>query len=425
MKQLHVFYRIFHDDLTPTKTMSEVRKKEYIQFLSDHTEYLQCNSGLPYDTLSEETLRFHYYEVLLNFNMAQLKEDLHERLFTLSDDEQFVKRLIKKCQVTIKLHLHKIKTEFIPANEHAQIFKCCTTKDAAGIYKLAYRSLVNLHEFLELTCKDYLDLHIAVPCKLRKRFIEQNRVKANSIMEKLLVFEMKPFLREQISEMLHRFMEDRIPGLTYSRMDYCKSYITFLERFLQNTESKNELEFLKLLISLDFNRLGILHYVTGYFKTTIYSQNCRVKQKRTVQGLLKSLGQIPELTECGYHQKRPSLKSRLLDWLECEYQELLIGSEDQKIVPKSDSMLVIPSAKNIVTLSVPDLAALLRVLQENKVFKLSKTDMFRLVSKNFASHKSPDISYKSLSNKYYDVTETSKKNIKQILQKLLVSVDSL
>ncbi len=371
MKQLHVFYRIFHDDLIPSPTIKQTQLAEYKNYIEDNLAYDDCCKLFE---SNDYDIKFRFYELLLKNNIGNFKSWLYQQVFVEMEDEQSIKKLIKKCQVYIKTHLDKIRLECLSDDDHKTVFTISESKTVVDIYKLIYQSFVSLHDYLENTFNYYLDEHIVVPCKQRKQFIGKYEVPALNILRSIKHFNANPKIIAQITEVLHRFLNDDFTKFTYSQMTYCEAFFSKLENFICHATNKTEEELLIVLVQFNFNRIGVFHYLLTSFRSNLNRYSSRTDKLLYLHKRLKHYNQMQVCSKCSYNKKSKPLHVLCIEWLEHEIETLSILTPSVKETENG----AISNSKISIDLSVGEIALVLKLLQETKLISASKSTMFRV-----------------------------------------------
>ncbi len=426
MEQLSVFYRIFHADLSPDIAPTLTQKKAYKEFLNHY-------SGVPGYPIFKEIallpdylLRFHYYELLLHKIVKEIEVELYQKVFVRGENEQKMKSEVIKLQRYIGMHLIKIRRDFIPLAEHQNILHCSEAKNEVDIYKLVYRSFVDLHEYLEATFRHYLDEHIVVPCKKRKRFVEEERPKAELILDAMNTFDINSKLKEQVNGTIERFLSDGFNGFTYVQMHYCSKFNKELNEFFKKPLPLDEKDFILLLIQINFNRNGVLQYIFAFLTVQLEQKENHCKRLELLSFYLKSINRIQHSSSFAYNEKLFSLKEQLSDWLEEKIQDTSledikvknpIGMKPEKYTP--------PIKKYQVNFSVPESALLLRALKNTGIVDMPKEELFEYFSTHFYTKQAPNVSTSSLGKKYHDPSEKNLRTVREAFNRCLSYLDEL
>ena len=427
MEQLIVFHKIFHDDLSPTITPSYQKKKEYKEFLSNHSDIPEYNIPEQIELLPDHLLRFHFYKVLLAKNVKEMQLELYQSVFIRSKNEDAMKNEVVRIQRYISMNINKIKLVFIPKEEHHRMQCFSDSKAAIDIYKLAYNSLVDLHEYLDISFQGYLHQHILVPCKQRKRFIEEQRTKAEYALNAINKFEIADELKTQVGSTIQRFLNDGFDGFTYSQMDYCKKLNTYLNRFFQNSKAPSQEAFIMLLIQLNFNRNEVLKFSIEFMNKQAAKNEVICDQLETLSKYLKSINSMQHLTNFGYNEKLYSLREQLQDWLDSKMCSLSLKDiKEKNILTTTQNKQKIQHINKLsINLSVDDAALLLKVFFESDLLNMNKTKAFEYFASYFKTANRNDISQKSVKNNFYNTTEKNIRSIRNVLNNFHKSLDAI
>ena len=427
MEQLIVFHKIFHDDLSPTITPSYQKKREYKEFLSNHSGTAEYDIPEQIGLLPDHLLRFYFYKVLLAKNVKEIQLELYQSVFIISKNEDAMKNEVARIQRYISMNINKIKLVFIPKEEH-HLMQCFSdSKSAIDIYKLAYNSLVDLHEYLDISFQGYLHQHILVPCKQRKRFIEEQRPKAEYALNAVNNFEIADELKTQVSSTIERFLNDGFDGFTYSQMDYCKRLNSYLNRFFQNAKTPSQEDFVMLLIQLNFNRNGVLKFSIEFMNKQAAKNEVICDQLETLSKYLKMINSIQHLTNFGYNENLFPLREQLQDWLDTKMCDLSLKDIKEKkfLTTTQDKQKTRHTDKLAINLSVDDAALLLKVFFESGLLNMNKTKAFEYFASYFKTANRDDISQKSVKNNFYNTTEKNIRSIRNVLNDFQKSLDTI
>ena len=426
MEQLIVFYRIFHADLSPSIMPSMTQKKEYQEFLNHYANIPGYPAPEGNILLPDHLLRFHYYQVLLHKIVKEIEAELYLNVFVRGENEQKMKLEVIKLQRYINMHLMKIRNDFISVEQQQDILEFSEAKDAVDIYKLAYKSLVDLHEYLEATFRHYLDEHIVVPCKKRKRFIEEQRICAEYALSAVNSHEFPKKLKEHVGGTIERFLSDGFDGFTYAQMHYCNKLNKALNKFFDGATLVDEESFILLLIQINFNRNGVLQYIFEYLKEQLAQKRNYCEQLEMLTHYLKLINRIQHPSTFAYNEKLCALKDHLTQWIDQKIQKISLKDIKAKdplgVAPKQP---VVPAKKHKVNLSVPESSLLLRIFKNTQIIDISKDDLFEYFSTHFYTKQSPNVSTSSLAKKYHDPSEKNIRTVREALQQCLCCLDEI
>ena len=426
MEQLIVFYRIFHADLSPSILPSIAQKKEYQEFLNHYANIPGYPTPEGNILLPDHLLRFHYYQVLLHKIVKEIEAELYQNVFVRGENEQKMKIEVIKLQRYINMHLTKIRNDFISAEQQQEILQFSEAKDAVDIYKLAYKSLVDLHEYLEATFRHYLDEHIVVPCEKRKRFIEEQRLRAEHALNAVKNHELAPKLKEQVGGTIERFLSDSFDGFTYAQMHYCSKLNKALNKFFDGSTAADEEGFILLLIQINFNRNGVLQYILGYFKEQLTQKKNYCEQLEILTYYLKLINRIQHPSTFAYNEKLYSLKQHLAEWIDQKIHKISLKDiKDKDPIGVVSKQSVVPAKKYKINLSVPESALLLRIFKNIQIIDISKDDLFEYFSTHFYTKQSPNISTSSLAKKYHSPSEKNLRTVRAALQQCLQCLEEI
>lgn len=215
--------------------------------------------------------------------------------------------------------------------------------------------------------------------------------------------------------------------ISYKRLDYLRELLKAIEQVHDEaggSELKEESDLIKYMFYLNYNSSHFVEYITERVLSSlneIEAINDRIDKlllykKQVNQAQLKPGFQLK--------LKRTSIKILLLDWL----TEELHYYENKKLLwskPTSELTDLLPDNFKIKTdLSVPQLACFLEALIGNKVIKNTNvTETLRFYSAFTQTKNTSNMSPESLRIKYYNIEDSTREVIRDVLTKMLGHVN--
>ena len=426
MEQLNVFFRIFHADLIPTQKTTPEQLKEYHSYIEHYADFSGVIIPKEISALDDLEVRFYYYKVLFCQTVKEIEAALYQKVFVQGESEEAMRREVIKLQRYINMQLFKLKQNFIPETHYEKMNSFSENKDAIDIYKLAYHSLEDLHEYLETTFQYYLDEHIVVPDKKRKRFIREQSPEAKKALLHIKQFNIHRKLGDQVGSTIERFLNDGFNGFTYAQMHYCAKLNEVLNKFFDYKIEANQENFIFLLIQINFNRNGALLYILEIIREQLSQENNFCDQLEVLLSYKEKVKRIQHPNSFAYNEKLLSLRHQLLDWLNHEIEAASLKNIEVRDFNKVQSKEPeLELEKHKVNLSVSESALLLRILSEVKVIEAPKKQLFKYFSKHFRTHQSTEVSVGSLDKKYYAAGGKSFDTLREVLHKCMEQLDQI
>jgi len=241
-----------------------------------------------------------------------------------------------------------------------------------------------------------------------------------------------PFLKKEDVDILHLTLSEYIyakrNNCTFRELWYFDSLIDkAISRIkLVKEKSNAQWELIKIVVIYNFNASTIYDYIITFFKRSLDSIDCKSLIINQIKKYQKSIAQIVEDKTLSYLAGKESLKASLINWLKRElhyynYNYILVNPPTH--VKESSSELEL-NTKIKTNLSVGQIACIIKYLINNNIIDgHNKAETIKQFSEYFTSKNADEISIKSLSNKYYELDETTLKSTKKIFLDLFKSIE--
>ena len=427
MKQLKVFHRIFCDDLKPTKELTHTRREEYIEFLSGHQNLSDYEIPLSLESCHDLSIQFYYCKLLVSNAMKAFKEDLYLRIFVQGTDSGSIKDVVHRNQAFIEMHLNKILEFFLPPTEHAHVFDYSENRDSFyDIFKLVYQQLVGLEEYLEKTFSGYLDQTTEIPCKQRKKFIEQQRPKAERVLNHIQELEIDGKVKKCLTSAINCFLEDGFNRFNRVNKVFGENFFQVMDTFF--TEHQKPIlkdDLVLVLMRVNFNRHGMSIFLINIFRKALDDYSSKKEKLDVLHKYLSMLHQIEVRPLVFYHPKVLSLKKQCIEWLIHEKKLLLHGINDQVPLQAEIKEIEQKSTRLLLNLTVSDVSLILRLIDESKILAIKKAYLFKIFAPNFRTKRSGELSAESLWNNSYNIPDRTRKKIKTLLKEMLFKLEMI
>jgi hypothetical protein len=214
-----------------------------------------------------------------------------------------------------------------------------------------------------------------------------------------------------------KFFIGHIDGeqVTYRRLIYMKNLLKELYEIKETTTSNLKYSLLdELLIYLNFNDPAFIKNLFNRL-TEIFSSLETTDEKIELLRLYhKQTSQMHTRLGVALHPEQSSVKDSILAWLEQE----LIFWESGNPGGKNKSELTV-SIKIHTSLSVPVLSLFTRLFKDaGIVMNPNQAEILRFVSTHFTTQRKTTISYGHLHSKYYQIEESTKRKVYDLLMQM-------
>ncbi|MBI9064229.1 MAG: hypothetical protein JEZ14_19755 [Marinilabiliaceae bacterium] len=227
--------------------------------------------------------------------------------------------------------------------------------------------------------------------------------KANSL---LLTIALHPFAD---------FLQNMKERYSFCDLAYLHSWITKLNIIGNKPQTQKELDKLICfaIIQHNLNSQPCMDYFFELFSKIGHLKNSREKQLQILNYFLKCINQVTINTKFRYDPNMDNIKSILTNWLreEVGYIENSCHINEQPDFHKEKTSKRIPT-----NIPVTELAIHMRLwVKTNILPHKNNTELITIFSKFFSSIDQPQISYKSLYNKYYVPEPSSIEKVEKVL----------
>lgn len=374
-------------------------------------EFIQDEISTKHETqtqLTEQQAREKH--VILNAEVEKIKKSLLGFMIQTSSENQ-----IENSIQVFQTHLVNLADVVMRCRESV-------SEDLGPYHRVlcisVYSFIDDLIKYIERYFSKYFNQDELVPLaylwmaknEVSNSLAQVERLISNAqVDEELLKIALYP-VREFVKENERRF--------TYRRLIYIRQLISDLRSKLEGPCTTSTI--LDQLCYLNYNSFHFLTYVTEKISTEVKEQTTLADQIETLSFWVKRFNQRQVKPDFALKRDRPSLQEQVNIWLQ---EEISFAEKKKQITfmfspsaqaPKADAFKIVTS------LSVPQLAFVVKILKEAGVIKNSnQTDVIRFFAKNFSTEKIKNISPESLRIKYYSAESSAVRSVRDVLNKLL------
>lgn len=209
---------------------------------------------------------------------------------------------------------------------------------------------------------------------------------------------------------------------SFRRLIYLKYLVKCLFKILEEPQQQDYSQTIyELLIYLNFNNHHFVQYSVTKVKSELERKDSLQSQLEHLSLVIKNLSQSQVKPDYALKPGRTNIKILLLNWLEDEVHYIEKRRQLTFMIPPgTQNDIVDIDAKIKTTLSVPQLAYIIRILKEEGIIvNDNKAELIRFFSKHFSSAHNENISGESLRSKYFAFEDSTVKHVQGILNKLL------
>ncbi len=370
---------------------------------------------IEFEELTPAEASYYFYHTYIQREISEIKKNLTGHVFTLGEKKQ-IKLYLHTHQAALQTLLQAVRMQ-LDEKSRKSIYDYPLDYSLSDIYKMLYTGLESIQSYLETHFTSYINTSLLLPYNKRLLSAAGLTKTAQSVYTHLVKSPVDTTLRRlleiPLKKMLSVVVEEQ---WSYEDLFYHKKLLITLEQAFKGQPALSEESVLDILFTMNYNSLDFFDYLTTRIGKSIegYQGTAKIAQ---LYYLNKVYRQKSMHTRMRYKKTMPPIKEQVLDYLaeEIIYQEKMLHIQADELKISYDE-----SSKLTTGLSVGQLAYLFRILQETGVIGVkSGNELFRFLQSNFSSKRQETISIHTLSNKYYNVEESTRKAVKEVVIKLL------
>jgi len=173
------------------------------------------------------------------------------------------------------------------------------------------------------------------------------------------------------------------------------------------------------LIGINFNSPLFIKYMADQLSLSMMDSTNTQAQIETLLLSHKQIAQLFQTFNTPYISTMAGARESLLSWIKFELDHLEKMQQVALIAPAPPKEVAKQPILNS-TLSVPELAALFRIMVEKKVLEPDNTkDLFTLIHKLVKTKGTSAVSADSFKNNYYTISPRTAKSVKSVILDLV------
>lgn len=361
--------------------------------------------------------------LIFDDEIRRIKIEWRNHVFSATDERSIERYIQDHQKVLIELTNHVLDQ----LGDNAEKMYSNTADDNQfGLYRSIYKGLEDLLAFIEKYFSKYFDQESKVPDSYKwiayRDFREQvpgirNFFLNNNLEKRLLALALYP-----VDQFLEKASTREV---TFRKLIFLKTLIKELEKMSrQNLEGNNLEEQLKMLLFyLDYNSLRAFNYATDFINSYVAKAETLSDRVERLAYAQKCINQAQIKPGFSYNPDYKPIKEQLSDWITEEIHFVEKRQQLSLHFKPGDTEFIKKDFKLALELSVAQLACFIRLLVETKIIQNKNIqDVLRFVSKSVRTRKAENIAHSSLYSKFYNIEESARTAIKDMLIKLLNQV---
>jgi len=351
----------------------------------------------------------------VRIEVERIKQTFVQEIFGFEDERHLERYIQYHQQALIRLLDETLKSLNSP------------DLNANDLYQVCYNGLEDILSFVERHFAKYFDQDAKAPVAyiaIIRKDLESN---FNAIQGRIINRNADLRLTDSMLYALSKITDgDTSPNASYRKILYAKELQKELLNLLDHSPEDSDVneELRNLMYYLNYNSVKSFTYHTNYIDILLSETDSRAEMIERLSFILKKINQAQVKPGIGYNISAPSLKDQLNSYIieEIEHLQRIHQFGD---TPSSRSFKELLSIYKIqLAMSVPQIAFFVKLLVEAKVILNDNiVELLRFLSKFLVSKRSETVSYDSLRSKYYNVEQSTKSSVKNILIRMINLVD--
>lgn len=406
------FQEIFRDICQRTKIGEDLIL--FHQLTSTATQIIvQFKVALSLEALSDNKLINLYHRQIISGESERIKQSIHDKAFRCSNEDE-LRHFIHKKQNIISHLCFQYHRQVIDGETIVDVTETRQLKQAA------YRVLLSIMELIETQYFDYININIEVPHRNFMFNDSIDPVKLGKVKETLLQMPLKKSLLKAVYLPIVKLSAfTHIDKITYREFLYYVFFINELYNdILEHAEGFNESKLIEVLNAINYNHLEMFYYNISIIKNELNKEPDSSTQINRLYHYLKEYNQMQVSTGLVFNPGLPPTKLQVIAWIEEEINYIQRTRNIEEVEAPASIKETIK--KVTVNLSVAQLAYFVKLLAEVKVMDgTNQNELMRFLVNHCQTTKTEEISFKSLSSKFYNIEQSTKQSVKDIVIKLL------
>jgi hypothetical protein len=362
---------------------------------------------------------FLYCNQLLMEENQSIKLAIKEKVFKLKTNIK-IEHYIHKNQLAMETMLNSL-IKIINPETNNELYNYSEQYDKTDCLKCIYLNLEKLLIFIEKEYNDYLNVNIKVPHRTVLMNDYAIKPKLDFVRDSLLAKEMNQELLKILFEPIILLSTINIQNkITYYQFSYATEYIMELSQLLADNQNHvEEEEICNWLMDLNMNSFRFLNFRTNLIEFKLNQCETDVERLELLYRKLKKFNQHRSSIKKSFINNLPPIKIQICNWIEEEIEFL----NRKRNLEESNKEIIKPiDAKNkiLIGLSVSQISYFINILMQVGIIKhTNHREVFRMISENFRTNVTDNISIDSLSSKFYNIETATKTSIKEKIIELL------
>ena len=357
--------------------------------------------------------------VVAQVEALNLKENIIDRVVLLKE-EKAIRHFVREHHSRL-IFLSDLLLHYINSDESNIYLEGVSLKCAQKAIFLVIDDLLN---FIWKHYSKYCDLNHKISEKLKQITIKEFTLEVSAIKKS------KNYSNHEMVKVallpLEKIISNENSKISFHLVYYFKELLKEIGNFINSVDHVAEVHsFRKNLVYINLNSLGFADFLISEINHEVDQIEQNVDKIDKLFWFLKMYNQTPVRPSIAYLPKQKSIKDFMIEWL----LEEICYLEKKEQLSGNGTAMTITQEKNfkvVTELSVSQVACLIRLLVKTGVIKnKNQKQLIEFYAAYTQSKKQENISFESFRSKFYNIEESSKQDIRDLMIRLLNEIRKL
>lgn len=359
-------------------------------------------------------------EAMIELEINRIQYSMNRVVYS-DFSENKIRRYIRQSQLEVTWlsnELSEMKMEFLSITS---LTKGEIRKNQLALYDFFKEKLTGLLLFIQLHFTTYFDPEMCMPLSSIHYVMRKKVKKLRPLFNRFKEIDISPELTRPLK--MHLLSIVRSRQLSYNQLNYLKQFMMRLPRALDSNRGVDwDIKFIVKMVYLNFNNLEFYMGVRVWIRAQLAKEKDLASQLSKLRMYQSYFDQFHDHPDLQHSPGRKTLREMLLNFIKAEIS-YLDSSKEHKLNSSSRGFETL-----LVTLSVPQLGYLIRLLVKSKLFRVNARmsgKMLDFIAKWITTTGTGEkMSVGHLKNEYHDPKRSAAVALRAILLKIIAIIDS-
>lgn len=381
---------------------------------------LEITAKINYEAMDQNEAKFQYYNLMLHEETDRIKHSFNQEVFNLRNEKE-IELYVQNHQIALETQTEML-FELLKKRERKRVYEVSGNYTLMDIYKTIYIHLDKLLGHIEKHFTKYLDINAQIPYRSRIISTLETQKKLTLIHAVLKNRNIDSYLQEIIFVPLYKLSRlTKEEHFTYQDLIYHKKLLVEIYKvFSSDGTNTTDLAIILILRRMNFNSLKFFNFIIAKIRQELEGIENTKDKLELLYRHIKEYNQLPVKSKFAYNNHLLPLKDQVIIWLKEEVYFLKKRMKNNGQEANASQSNLPGGAKIITKMSVAQSSYFFKVMYEiGMISNKNQREIFRFLSNNISTIKQENISFDSVSAKYYNVEHTTRLAVKDVIIRML------